>query len=177
MKSKKQKEEEVEFLKKELGEALNLVVVKFQGLSVAEDTELRRKIRQADSKYRVVKNTLVSLAAEGTPVAELSETFEGSTAIAYNTGDPVTLAKALRDYAKGNPAFEFKAGMVEGRAVAISTLAEIAALPSHDELIAQLMYLINAPAERTAMAINAVARNLAVALGQTVEEGKFGTEP
>ncbi len=173
MKSKKRKQDEVEFLKKELSEAQNLVVVKFQGLSVAKDTELRRRIREADSKYRVVKNTLVKLAAEGTPAAELSETFEGSTAIAYNTGDPVTLAKALSDYAKDNPVFEFKAGMVEGRAVAISTLAEIAALPSHDELIAQLMYLINAPAQRTAIAINAVARNLAVALGQAVEEGRF----
>ena len=173
MKSKKQKEEEVEFLRKELVEVQNLVVVKFQGLSVAKDTELRRKIRAADSKYRVVKNTLVSLAAEGTPAAQLAKIFEGSTAIAYNTGDPVALAKALSDYAKDNPAFEFKAGMIDGRAVEISTLAEIAALPSHDELIAQLMYLINAPAERTAMAINAVARGLAVALEQAVEGKQF----
>ncbi len=173
MKSKKQKQEEVEFLKKELSEAQNLVVVKFQGLDVAKDTELRRKVREADSKYRVVKNTLVKLAAEGTPAAELSETFDGSTAIAYNTGAPVALAKTLSDYAKDNPALEFKAGMVEGRAVEISTIVEIAALPSHDELIAQLMYLINAPAQRTAMAISAVARNLAVALGQAVEEKKF----
>jgi len=173
VKPKKQKHEEVEYLRKELAETKNLVVVKFQGLSVAQDTELRQKVREADSKYRVVKNTLVNIASEGTPAADLASTFQGSTAIAYNAGEPVALAKALSEYAKANPVFEFKAGMVEGRVVDVSTLSEIAALPSYDELIAQVMYLINAPAQRTAMAINAVVRNLAVALGQAVEEKKF----
>ena len=173
MKSKKQKHEEAEFLKQELSEATNLVVVKFQGLNVAKDTELRRAIRDAQSKYRVEKNTLVNLAAEGTPVEELKGSFDGSTAIAYNSDDPVALAKALSDYAKENPAFEFKAGMVEGRAVEISTIAAIASLTSHDELIAKLLYLINAPAQRTATAIKAVASNIAVAIGQAVEKKKF----
>ena len=86
----------------------------------------------------------------------------------------MSLAKALSDYAKANPAFVFKAGMVEGRVVEISTLADIAALPSHDELIAQVMCLVNAPAQRIAVGINAVGRNLAVALGQAVEQEKLG---
>ena len=173
VKPKKQKHEEVDYLKKELADTKNLVVVKFQGLSVEEDTELRRKIREADSKYRVVKNTLVNLASQGTPVSGMADTFKGSTAIAYNDSDPVALAKALSEYAKSNPVFEFKAGMVEGRVVDIAKLAEIAELPSHEGLISQLMYLVNAPAQRTAMAINAVGRNLAIVLGQAVEEKKF----
>ena len=174
MKSKKHKQEEVEHLRKELAEAANLIVVQFKGLNVEQDTDLRNKVREADSKYKVVKNRLAKLSAEGTRAQELTASFEGPTAIAYNSGDPVSLAKALSDYAKLHPAFVFKAGMVEGRVVEISTLAEIAALPSHDELIAQLMYLVNAPAQRIAVGINAVGRNLAVALGQAVEGEKFG---
>ena len=174
MKSKKHKQEEVEHLRKELAEAENLIVVQFKGLNVEQDTDLRNKVREADSKYKVVKNRLAKISAEGTRAQELTASFEGPTAIAYNSGDPVSLAKALSDYAKSHPAFVFKAGMVEGRVVEISTLAEIAALPSHDELIAQLMYLVNAPAQRIAVGINAVGRNLAVALGQAVEGEKFG---
>ena len=174
MKSKKQKQEEIEHLKKELTDAENLVVVEFKGLNVEQDTDLRDKVRKAESKYKVVKNRLAKISAAGTPAEALTASFEGPTAIAYNSGDPVTLAKALSDYAKANPAFVFKAGMVEGRVVEISTLAEIAALPSHDELIAQLMYLINAQAQRIAVGVNAVGRNLAVALGQAVEQEKFG---
>jgi len=174
VKSKKQKQKEVEQLKKELAEAENLVVVQFKGLNVEQDTDLRDKVRKADSNYKVVKNRLAKISAEGTPAEPLIGSFEGPTAIAYNSGDPVTLAKALSDYARANPAFEFKAGMVEGRVVEISTLAAIAALPSHDELIAQLMYLINAPAQRIAVGVNAVGRNIAVALGQAVEQEKFG---
>ena len=173
MKSKKQKNEEVEYLKGELGDATNLVVVKYKGLTVEQDTELRGKIRESGSKYRVVKNRLVKIAAEGTPAEQLAASIDGPTAIAYNSGDPVSLAKALSAYSKANPIFEFKAGMVEGRVVEIGTLAEIAALPSHEELLAKLMYLINAPAQRIGRSINAIGRNMAVALGQAVEQKKF----
>ena len=173
MKSKKQKNEEVEYLKGELGAATNLVVVKYKGLTVEQDSELRGKIRESGSKYRVVKNRLVKIASESTPAEQLAASFDGPTAIAYNSGDPVSLAKALSAYSKANPIFEFKAGMVEGRVVEIGTLAEIAALPSHEELLAKLMYLINAPAQRIGRSINAIGRNMAVALGQAVEQKKF----
>lgn len=173
MKSKKQKNEEVEYLRKELESAKNLVIVQYKGLTVEQDTGLRRDVRKADSRYRVVKNTLVNLAAKGTPAEDLAAHFDGPTAIAYNDGDPVALAKALSDYAKANPVFEFRAGMVEGRVVDISTLAEIAALPSYEELLAKLLFLLNAPAQRIAVGVSAVARNMAVALGQAVEQKKF----
>jgi large subunit ribosomal protein L10 len=173
VKSKKEKSEEVEYLKEEFSSATNLIVVQYKGLTVEQDTDLRHKIRESGSKYRVVKNRLAKISAKGTPVEQLEAAFSGPTAIAYNGGDPVSLAKALSDYAKANPIFEFKAGLVDGRAVEISTLAEIAALPSHEELLAQLMYVVNAPAQRIAVGINAVSRNMAVALGQAVEQQKF----
>lgn len=175
MKSKKQKEQEVESLRKELEGAENLVVVQFKGLNVEQDSDLRARIRAAQGKYRVIKNRLATLAAKETPVEQLASFFTGPTAIAYNAGEPVSLAKALSDYSKENPVFEFKAGMVEGRVVDLETLAEIASLPSHEELLAQLMYLLNAPAQRIAVGVNAVVRNLAVALGQAVEQEKFSS--
>jgi large subunit ribosomal protein L10 len=173
MKPKKKKEEELDELKKDLGEAKNLIVAKFQGITVAQDTELRQKIRATNSKYRVVKNTLARLAAKGTPAEELAKALEGPTSIAYNSTDPVALAKTLIAYAKANPVFSFKAGMVEGRVVNISDFNAIAALPSKEELIAKLLFLLNAPAQRIAVATNGVARNLAVVINQAIEQKKF----
>src|SRR5437867_3409027 len=173
MKSKGKKKEELDELKKELAEAKNLFVAQFQGMTVAQDTDLRLKIRGTKSKYRVVKNTLVKKAAEGTPVEGLAKSFDGSTAIAYNAKDPVSLAKALTAYAKANPLFVFKAGMVEGRVINLADIANIASMPSKEQLIAKLLFLINAPAQRLAIAVNGVARNLAVVLKQAVEQKKF----
>src|SRR4029079_2255221 len=138
-----------------------------------QDTDLRQKIRSTNSKYRVVKNTLARKAAEGTPSASLSDKFDGSTAIAYNASDPVNLVKALTTYAKTNPLFVFKAGMVEGRVVNIADLNAIASLPSKEELLAKVLFLLNAPAQRLAVATAGVARNLAVVIKQAVEQNKF----
>lgn len=173
MKSKGKKKDELENLKADLAEAKNLFVAQFQGITVAQDTDLRMKIRETKSKYRVVKNTLARKAAEGTAAEAVSKTFDGSTAIAYNATDPVSLAKALTTYAKANPLFVFKAGLVEGRVINLGDIANIAAMPSKEELIAKLLFLINAPAQRIAVALNGVARNLAVVLQQAVEQKKF----
>ena len=173
MKSKGKKKEELDELKKDLLEAKNLFVTQFQGMTVAQDSELRIKIRETKSKYRVVKNTLAKKAAEGTAAAGVAKAFDGSTAIAYNANDPVSLAKALTAYAKANPLFVFKAGMVEGRVINLADVSIIAAMPSKEELIAKLLFLINAPAQRIAIAVNGVARNLAVVLKQAVEQKKF----
>src|SRR5205823_10659672 len=139
-----------------------MIVAKFQGMTVAQDSDLRTKIRATNSHYRVVKNTLARLASQGTPSEDLSKAFEGPTAIAYNAADPVALTKALTAYAKANPLFVFKAGMVEGRVINLADIANIAAMPSKEELIAKLLYLINSPAQRLAVVMNGVARNLAV---------------
>ncbi len=173
MKPKGKKQEELNELKKDLADATNMIVARFQGMTVAQDSELRQKIRATNSSYRVVKNTLARVAAKGTPAENLSKSFDGSTAIAYNDKDPVALAKALTAYAKTNPLFVFKAGMVEGRVVNIEDFATIAALPSKEELIAKVLFLVNAPAQRLAVALNGVARNLAIVVGQAIEQKKF----
>ena len=173
MKPKGKKKEELDQLKQDLADAKNLFVAQFQGMTVLQDTELRQKIRDTKSKYRVVKNTLARKAAEGTPAADLSKSFDGSTAIAYNAGDPVSLAKALSAYAKANPLFVFKAGMVEGRVINLADITAIASMPSKEELIAKLLFLVNSPAQRLAVAMNGVARNLAVVMKQAVEQKKF----
>ena len=173
MKSKGKKKEELENLKKDLSEAKNMFVAQFQGMTVAQDAELRQKIRASISKYRVVKNTLARKAAEGTPAEGVAQSFDGSTSIAFNSTDPVALAKALTAYAKTNPLFVFKAGMVEGRVVNVADISNIAALPSKEGLIAKLLFLLNSPAQRIAIAINGVARNLTVVLNQAVEQKKF----
>jgi len=173
MKPKSKKEKELNALKKDLAEATNLIVGQFKGITVAQDTDLREKIRATNSKYRVVKNTLARIAAKGTPAEGLEKSFDGSTSIAYNNSDPVALAKALTAYAKANPVFVFKAGMVEGRVVNIADLGAIASLPSKEELISKVLFLINSPAQGIATAVNGVARNLAVVLGQAIEQKKF----
>jgi len=173
MKSKKKKEEELNDLKKDLSEAKNLIVAQFQGITVEQDTELRSKIRATNSKYRVVKNTLAKAATKGTAAEKLASALKGSTSIAYNNSDPVGLAKALTAYAKAHPVFVFKTGMVEGRVVNLAELTAIASLPSKEELIAKVLFLLNAPAQRIAVATNGVARNLAVVLGQAIEQKKF----
>jgi large subunit ribosomal protein L10 len=173
MKPKNKKEQELNALKKDLAEATNLIVAQFKGITVSQDTELREKIRATNSKYRVVKNTLARIAAKGTPAEGLTGSMDGSTSIAYNNTDPVALAKALTAYAKANPVFVFKAGMVEGRVVNIADLGAIASLPSKEELISKVLFLINSPAQGLATAVNGVARNLAVVVQQAVEQGKF----
>jgi large subunit ribosomal protein L10 len=173
MKSKGKKEEELNELKKELEAAKNMFVAEFQGMTVAQDSELRQKIRDTKSRYRVVKNTIARIAAKGTPVENLSNSFEKTTALAYNANDPVSLAKALAAYAKTNPVFVFKAGMVEGRVVNLKDIALIASMPSKEELIAKVLFLINSPAQRLAVAMNGVARNLAVVISQAVEKKSF----
>jgi large subunit ribosomal protein L10 len=173
MKPKSKKEKELNALKKDLAEATNLIVAQFKGITVAQDTDLRGKIRATNSKYRVVKNTLARIASKGTPAEGLTKSFDGSTSIAYNNTDPVALAKALTAYAKANPVFVFKAGMVEGRVVNIADLGVIAALPSKEELIVKVLFLLNSPAQGLATCVNGVARNLAVVIGQAIEQQKF----
>jgi large subunit ribosomal protein L10 len=173
MKSKGKKKEELDALKKDLEQAKNLFVAQFQGMTVLQDTELRQKIRDTKSNYRVVKNTLARKAAEGTAAEGVAKSFDGSTAIAYNANDPVSLAKALTAYAKTNPLFVFKAGVVEGRVINLADITAIAAMPSKEELIAKLLFLINSPAQRLAVVMNGVARNLAVVMKQAVEQKKF----
>ena len=170
MKTKVQKQQDIARLKEEFGGAGNAMVVSFQGLTVEKDWELRRALEKAALNYRVVKNTLGKLAVEGTPLEPLKDHFIGMTAIAYSETDPVGLAKVLSKFAKENAHLKFKAGIVEGRVINVKDIDALAALPSKEELISKLMFLLNSPAQRLAIAVNGVARNLAVVIKQVAEQ-------
>lgn len=171
--SRAKKTAQVEKLGKDLQNVSNLIVTTYSKLTVAQDYELRKTLRSSGAKYAVVKNTLAERAAKGTKVEDALKNLSGITSIAYTTGDPVALAKALSKYAKDNPEFTFKAGVVEGRVISINEIKALATMPSKEELYSKLLFLINAPAQRLATAINAVGRNLAVVVNQGVKEGKF----
>jgi large subunit ribosomal protein L10 len=151
-------------------------VTGYEKLRVSQDFELRKAIRAAGGKYRVIKNNIAERAGEGTPAGEILKDLRGMTSLAYTTADPVALAKALTTYAKANPSFTFKAGMVEGRAIDIKTIGDLANMPSKEEIFAKLLFLINSPAQRLASALGAVGRNLAVVIDQACKENKFKEE-
>lgn len=171
--TKAKKSEQVEKLSGDLQQIGNLVVATYTKMTVAQDYELRKALRGAGAKYQVVKNTLVGRAAKGTKVEEVLKGLSGVNSIAYTTGDPVALAKALAKYAKDNPEFSFKAGLVEGRAVSVKEIESLATMPSKEELYSKLLFLINAPAQRLVTVMNAVGRDLAVVINQGVEKEKF----
>lgn len=173
MKKKSDKRKEVEALRRELERTPHLFVTSFEKLTVAQDCELRKVVRAAGGRYRVVKNNLVEKASEGTPAGKLFQNLRGMNSLAYTTADPVALAKALTSYAKNNPTFTFKAGMVEGRVIDVRSIQDLANLPSREEMLARLLFLIQAPAQRLLSAINGVGRNLAVVIDQGAKENKF----
>ena len=176
MKKKEDKKKDLEALHRDLEESRNLFVTGYEKLRVSQDFELRKTIRAAGGKYRVIKNNIAERAAEGTLAQEILKDLRGMTSLAYTTADPVALAKALTTYAKANPSFTFKAGMVEGRAIDIKTIGDLANMPSKEEIFARLLFMINAPAQRLASTLGAVGRNLAVVVDQGCKENKFKAE-
>ena len=166
MKTRAQKQQEIDVLHQEFRESPHALLVGFQGIKVGDDERLRRELRQANLSYRVVKNTLAIRAAEGTPMDSIKENFTGATAIALSKDDPVTLAKVLSKWAKESPVFSFKAGIVEGQAIRVQDIEAIATMPSKEELVSKIMFLINSGAQRLAVATAGVARNLTVVIDQ-----------
>jgi large subunit ribosomal protein L10 len=171
--TKARKSEQVEKLGKELQNVSSLIVTTYSKLTVAQDYELRKTLRTSGAKYLVVKNTLAERAAKGTKVEEVLKNLSGVTSIAYTSGDPVSLAKALAKYSKDNPEFAFKSGVVEGRVISINQIQALATMPSKEEIYSKLLFLINAPAQRLVTVMNAVGRDIAVVIKQGVEKGKF----
>lgn len=174
MKNKDDKKKDIEALRKDLDQSKNLFVTGYQKLRVDQDFELRKAVRSAGGKYRVIKNNLAEKASEGTAAEGVLKGLRGMTSLAYTSKDPVALAKALTAYAKNNPSFTFKAGLVEGRVIDIRAINDLATLPSREEVLARLLFMINAPAQRLVTAMNAVGRNLAVVVDQGVKANKFG---
>lgn len=174
--TKARKQEQVDKLSGDLKQVSSLIVATYSKLTVEKDYELRKALRSTGAKYQVVKNTLAERAAKGTKVEEALKNLAGVTSIAYTEGDPVALAKALSKYAKDNPEFTFKTGVVEGRVVTIKEIEALASMPSKEEIYSKLLFLINAPAQRLVTVMNAVGRDIAVVINQGVEKGKFKGE-
>ena len=168
--NRKEKASAVETLESDLAKSQNAILFGFAGLKVPEVTELRRQVRGTRSKYLVVKNTLALRATRGTALESLSEHFVGATAVAYNADNAVALAKTLTTFAKTNPKLVFKAALVEGRAVPAAEIQAIADLPSREELVARILFLVQSPLRRLATVLSGPARNLAGVLHQIAEQ-------
>jgi len=174
MKKKPEKLKDLDALTKDLSSAENVFLTGYEKMTVLQDFELRKVVKGAGGKYKVIKNTIASKASAGTKSEKLLKELKGMSSIAYTSGDPVALAKALTAYAKTNPSFTFKAGMVQGTVVDIAGINALATLPAKEEIYAKLLYLIQAPAQRLVTVMNGVGRNLAVVIDQGVKENKFG---
>ena len=174
MKKKAEKKSQAEELRAELATVSTVILSTFQGITVEQDTQLRRTVEAAGGNYKVVKNTVAERAAEGTPTEGLLKNLKGTNSIAYTKTDPVALAKILTKVAKDAPAFQFRAGWVEGRVISIQEIGQLALLPSKEELISKIMFMLNAPAQRVASALSALPRNVAVVVSEAAKANKFG---
>ena len=177
MKKKAEKKAQSEELRAQLATVSTVILSTFQGITVEQDTKLRRSVEAAGGHYEVVKNTVAERAAAGTPAEGLLKDLKGTNSICYTQTDPVALAKILTKVAKDVPAFKFRAGWVEGRVISIQEIGQLAQLPSKEELISKIMFLLNAPAQGVATALAALPRNLAVVISEAVKANKFGGGP
>jgi large subunit ribosomal protein L10 len=180
MKTRERKQTDLNALTEQLNNSKSAMIVSFNKLTVNKDQEFRNQLRGAGASFQVVKNTLARLAVKGTPYEEASEHFKGVTGIAWSNADAVILSKTVSKFVKDNAdIYSFKAGIVEGKVVNLKQVEAIASLPSKEELISKLMFVINAQAQRIVTVINAVPRNLAVVvklIGELPAEQKGATK-
>lgn len=175
MKSRETKQKDLNALTESLQNAKHAMVVSFSKLTVNKDIEFRNSLREAGAKYQVVKNTLARIAVKDTQFEQATESFKGVTAIAWTENDPVVLSKAISKFMKDNAdIYTFKSGVVDGRLVDLAQVQSIASLPSKEELISKLLYVLNAQAQRIVTVINAVPRDLTVVIKQIGEKAPAG---
>lgn len=174
MKTRETKQNDLNALAESLQSSTSAMVLSFTKLTVTKDQEFRNSLREAGANYQVVKNTLARIAVKGTQFEDATEHFKGVTAIAWTKNDPVILSKAISKFMKANAdIYTFKTGVVDGKLVDLTQLTTIANLPSKEELISKLMWVLNSGAQRLVTVINAVPRDLAVVIKQ-IGEAKPG---
>src|SRR5690242_13460161 len=157
-----------------IGQATNAFLIDFKGITVPQVTELRKQVREAKSGYVVVKNTLALIALKDSPIVQMREQFNGPTAIAFNASDAVVLAKALTKFAKDVPAVQFKGALLNGQVVPADQIQAIANLPSREELVSKLLYVLQSPIRGLAVVLQANIRNLAVVIDQIGKQKQAG---
>jgi large subunit ribosomal protein L10 len=171
--SKAKKAVQIDHLAHELAGSTSAIVGTFAKLTVSQDYELRKVVRSAGGRYRVLKNKLAARASKGTKVEQALQGLKGVSSVAYTSGDPVALAKALSTWMQENAEFTFKLGIVDGHVITVEEVKQLATMPSKEAIFSKLLFLINAPAQRLATVINATGRDIAVVINQAVEQGKF----
>lgn len=157
-----------------VGKATNAFLIDFKGITVPQVTELRKQVRETNSSYVVVKNTLALIAVKDSPLKALESAFTGPTAVAYNTTDAVALAKALTKFAKDVPTVQFKGALLNGQIVPATEIQNIANLPSREELVAKLLFLMQHPIRGLVTVLNGTIRNFAVVLDQIAKQKGAG---
>lgn len=167
---KKDKIALVDGLRNDLKDVKCLYMFQFSGISVPEDNELRMKIREAGSTYRVVKNRLLAKAAEGTTLEPLVSDLKQTTVVAFSREDPVALAKLLTEFGKGREEYFFKGGILEDQILTENEFKEVATLPSREELIAKMLYLLQYPIQGLVTALEGIYRQLPVVLKQVADK-------
>lgn len=175
--TKAKKAEKVGQLAKELEGSTSAIVGTFAKLTVAQDFELRKTVRTAGGRYRVLKNKLAARASQGSQIEAALQGLKGVSSVAYTSGDPVALAKALSTWVEENAQFTFKLGIVDGKVITVEEVKALATMPGKEEIFAKLLFLINSPAQRLATVINATGRDLVVVINQAVEQSKFAGAP
>jgi large subunit ribosomal protein L10 len=171
--TKAKKKQKVTALAADLQGATAAIIGTFTAMTADKDIDLRKVVRNAGGKYSVLKNKLAPKAGAGTQIEGALGGLKGVSSIAYTSGDPVALAKALATWVKENSQFTFKLGIVDGKVLDVSEVQALATMPGKEELFAKLLWLINAPAQRLVTVINATGRDLAIVVNQGVEKGKF----
>ena len=171
--SRAKKTQKLEQLAGELQNSTSAIIGTFKALTASKDFDLRKTVREAGGSYHVVKNKLAARASQGTKIEAALQGLKGVSSVAYTSGDPVALAKALSAWVKDNSEFTFKLGIVDGKVITVEEVNALATMPGKEELYAKLLFLIQSPAQRLATVINATGRDIAVVLGQGVEKEKF----
>ena len=171
--TKAKKAVKIDQLTHELGDSTSAIVGTFAKLTVSQDFELRKVVRSAGGRYRVLKNKLAARASKGTRIEQALQGLKGVSSVAYTSGDPVALAKALSTWMQENAEFTFKLGIVDGHVITVEEVKQLATMPSKETIFSKLLFLINAPAQRLATVINATGRDIAVVINQAVEKEKF----
>ena len=171
--TKAKKAEKISQLAHELEGSTSAIIGTFAKLTVAQDFELRKTVRASGGRYRVLKNKLAARASKGSKIEAALQGLKGVSSVAYTSGDPVALAKALSTWVGENAEFTFKLGIVDGKVITVEEVKQLATMPGKEEIFSKLLFLINAPAQRLATVLNATGRDLAVVINQAVEQNKF----